>query len=344
MKCALLLVLLLLLRLLPWGETQSTVPAPTEDPLLLKETNGPTCAQWLYGTEPPRVEAFQCVKQPDGAKVKFCCGTCDQTRNCSFEEVAEVAPARPTDGGPEPCPPSPRVLNGVKLMWFCAGLLVAAIFYWAIWGKGKRFFRGKTSAKQQGIELEDRSSVRSREHPGSSNASTRSATPSSAGAEGLPGPRGHPAAASSNAPSAQPQAGGSKHGRSIWDPREPVSLRIDPSPSQPNRGGKSPWAGPRGGGRGVQVALGVTSPGRDTVVWEREGSALPKQSAHYLTPSCRVVEWDEAGRLRRARRVPRPYGWITPPSPRPHRRFAPTLGMPPQVPEWHPLSQAGPEK
>ncbi|CAI5793868.1 Hypothetical predicted protein [Podarcis lilfordi] len=106
MKLALFFILLLLLRLLSCGKTQSTAPAPTEDPLLLNKTNGSTCAQWLYGTEPPQVEAFQCAGRPDGAEVKFCCGTCEQTRNCSFEELAKGSTARPTDGGPELCPPS----------------------------------------------------------------------------------------------------------------------------------------------------------------------------------------------------------------------------------------------
>ncbi|CAI5793864.1 Hypothetical predicted protein [Podarcis lilfordi] len=233
MKLALLFTLLLLLRLLPWGVTQSTAPAPTEDPLMLNETNGSMCAQWLYGTEPPQVEAFQCAGQPDGAEVKFCCGTCDQTRNCSFEELAEGSTARPTDRGPEPCPPLSTLTFWVRMLWFSAGIFVTLVVHWGFPRTRGRFWQRKanTRERQDESDLEAGSSLRPREHRGSSTAYSRSAPPSPAGAARLPGSRGRPAAASSNAPSVQPQAG-----------NERIPLRIEPSPLLPNPGGRRPRA------------------------------------------------------------------------------------------------------
>ncbi|CAI5793871.1 Hypothetical predicted protein [Podarcis lilfordi] len=240
MKCSLLfaLLLLLLLRLLPCGETQSTAPAPTEDPLMLNETNGSMCAQWLYGSEPPVVEAFQCAGQPDGAEVKFCCGTCDQMRNCSFEELAKGSPARPTDGGPQQCPASPPVTQLERVTLFTGGVAASLVFYLAVYRTYKIFWRRKRSTReaQEGIELEVTPSDRSHD---SSDRSSTLAAPSPAGAEGLQSVRGAPAAASGSPPSVQPQARGSENVTIMWYPTGFVPLRIGPpSASQPNQGGK----------------------------------------------------------------------------------------------------------
>ncbi|CAI5793863.1 Hypothetical predicted protein [Podarcis lilfordi] len=250
MKWASLFAALLLLRLLPWGEPQSTAPAPTEDPLMLNETNGSTCAQWLYGSEPPVVEAFQCAGQPDGAEVKFCCGTCNQTRNCSFEELTEDSPPRPTDGcpacptdgGPETCPPSPKVSHWVRITWFSGGVLATVLMYCAFPLICGRFLRRKTNTREreEEIEVDGGSSVRPSSSP---DASTRLAPPSSAGAEGLPSSSDRPAFATCNLPLLEPHAGYSEYVTVMWFPTVPPQNGTT-SASRPEQGGTSSPARP----------------------------------------------------------------------------------------------------
>ncbi|XP_077778666.1 uncharacterized protein LOC144326185 [Podarcis muralis] len=258
MKWVLLFAALLLLRLLPWGETQSTAPAPTEYPLMLNETNGSTCAQWLYGMEPPQVEAFQCAGQPDGAEVKFCCGTCEQTRNCSFEELTEDSPPRPTDGcpacptdggpacptdgGPEKCPPSPKVSHWVRITWFSGGVLATVLFYCVFPLICGRFWQRKinTPEREEEIELEGGSSVRP---SGSSDAPTRLAPPSSAGAEVLPSSSDRPAFATSNLPLLEPHPGNSEYVTVMWFPTVPPKNGTT-SASRLEQGGTSSPARP----------------------------------------------------------------------------------------------------
>lgn len=123
-----------------------------------------------------------------------------------------------------------------RMLWFSAGIFVTLVVHWGFPRTRGRFWQRKTNSgeRQDESDLEVGSSLRPREHRGSSTVSSRSAPPSPAGAAGLPGSRGRPAAASSNAPSVQPQAGGSGNER--------IPLRIEPSPLLPNRGGRRPRA------------------------------------------------------------------------------------------------------
>ncbi|CAI5793870.1 Hypothetical predicted protein [Podarcis lilfordi] len=226
MKCVLLFALLLLLRLLPWGKTQIAVPTPNKDARPLSETNGSTCAKWLYGTVPPQVEAFQCAGQPDGAEVKFCCGTCDQTRNCSFEELAEGSPARPTDGKREPCPP---VQYWLLVTVFCVGVLATVIFYWGFYRPCRKFWLTETVTFEvpEEIEGETGSSVKPRE------TYTRLDQLLPVGALGPPSLHDGPASTSSDAPSEQPPAPPS-NAPSEQPPAPPSNAPSEQPPAPPS--------------------------------------------------------------------------------------------------------------
>ncbi|XP_061454883.1 uncharacterized protein LOC133371447 [Rhineura floridana] len=54
------------------------------------------CRNWLYGSEPPSVGAFQCVEERDGAGSRFCCGTCSPPCSCSLGEAPICEQRRPT--------------------------------------------------------------------------------------------------------------------------------------------------------------------------------------------------------------------------------------------------------